>query len=418
MAIRALLLGPLKLLTRDGNLIFLARFVRLFAYGSLSGVLVFYLIGLGLRESQVGILLTLTLVGDTIISLYITTRADRVGRRLMLIVGAILMAAARLAFTCTHNLVFLIIAGTIGVISPSGNEVGPFLPIEQAVLAHVVRDRSRTEVFAWYTLAGSVATATGALFAGAITGALQKTTLAPVAAYRMVVVLYAVLGVLLAGLFFRLSSAAEVHSSRDASALPTTLKRFFGIGQSHRVIVKLSSLFAVDSFAGGFRGAELRRVLVLPALWRPAGNSRGYFLLGHPVRGYFRAPGGASRCTLGLGQHHGSHASSFQHSAHSCPADAESLACGSGAPSTIQRQSDGRSHAAVLCHGGREQGRAIRGGRNHRRGPHNGSRDQPFVRWIHVCADLLGERAVLPRWRAKDSLRSLALQGVPWDSAR
>jgi MFS family permease len=252
MTVRAFLPGPLKLLTRDAYLLFLTRFVRLFAYGSLSVVLVFYLIGLGLRESQTGILLTLTLVGDTVISLYLTTRADRVGRRRMLIVGAILMAAAGLAFACTHNLVFLIIAGTIGVISPSGNEVGPFLSIEQAALAHVVPDRSRTDVFAWYTLAGSVATATGALFAGAITGALQKTALAPVAAYRTVVFLYAILGVVLAGLFLRLSSAAEVQSSPDASALPTTLKRFFGIGQSHRVVVKLSSLFALDSFAGGF----------------------------------------------------------------------------------------------------------------------------------------------------------------------
>jgi MFS family permease len=252
MAIRALLPGPLKLLTPDGYLLFLARFVRLFAYGSLSVVLVFYLIGLGLRESQTGLLLTLTLVGDTVISLYLTTRADRVGRRQMLIVGAALMAAAGLAFACTHNLVLLIIAGTIGVISPSGNEVGPFLSIEQAALAHVVPDRSRTEVFAWYTLAGSVATATGALFAGAITGALQKTALLPVAAYRVVVVLYAVFGVLLAGLFLRLSSATEVSSSQEATALPTTLKRFFGVGRSHGVVVKLSSLFALDSFAGGF----------------------------------------------------------------------------------------------------------------------------------------------------------------------
>ena len=170
----------------------------------------------------------------------------------MLIVGAILMAAAGLAFACTSNFIFLIIAGTIGVISPSGNEVGPFLSIEQAALAHVVPDQSRAEVFAWYTLAGSMATATGALFAGAITGALQRTSLAPVSSYRVVVVLYAVVGVLLACLFFRLSSAAEVHSPREASGLPVTLKSFFGIGQSHRVVMKLSGLFALDSFAGGF----------------------------------------------------------------------------------------------------------------------------------------------------------------------
>src|SRR5436189_2344234 len=186
----------LRTLTRDGWLLFLTRFVRLFAYGSLSVVLVFYLIGLGLSEAQTGLLLTLTLVGDTVVSLYLTTRADRIGRRRMLIIGAILMAAAGLAFAFTRNFLLLIIAGTIGVISPSGNEVGPFLSIEQAALSHVVSQRSRTEVFAWYTLTGSVATAMGALFGGTVAHALQRSTLTPVGTYRVVVVLYAVLGVL------------------------------------------------------------------------------------------------------------------------------------------------------------------------------------------------------------------------------
>ena len=252
MATTGLLPGALRVLTRDGYLLFVTRFLRLFAYGSLSVVLVFYLIGLGLSESQTGLLLTLTLVGDTVISLYLTTRADRIGRRRMLIVGAILMAAAGLAFACTKNLVLLIIAGTIGVISPSGNEVGPFLSIEQAALSHVVPNRSRTEVFAWYTLAGSVATATGALFAGMITRVLEKTAMTPVAMYRVVVVLYALVAVLLTGLFIQLSPAAESRSPEEASAQPRTMKSFFGIGRSHRVVVKLSSLFALDSFAGGF----------------------------------------------------------------------------------------------------------------------------------------------------------------------
>src|SRR6202165_2397179 len=195
MATASFLPGALKVLTRDGYLLFLTRFMRLFAYGSLSVVLVFYLIGLGLNPSQTGLLLTLTLVGDTVISLYLTTRAARIGRRRMLIVGAVLMAAAGVAFACTHNLVLLIIAGTIGVISPSGNEVGPFLSIEQAALSHVVPDRSRTEVFAWYTLAGSLATALGALFGGMVTHGLQNSSLTPAGTYRVVVVLYAALGV-------------------------------------------------------------------------------------------------------------------------------------------------------------------------------------------------------------------------------
>ena len=244
--------GALKGLTRDGWLLFLTRFIRLFAYGSLSVVLVFYLIALGLSESQTGILLTLTLVGDVVVSLFLTTRADRMGRRRMLIVGAILMAAAGLAFACTKNLLLLIIAGTIGVISPSGNEVGPFLSIEQAALSHVVSQQTRTEAFAWYTLTGSVATAMGALFGGTVTHALQRTTWTPVGTYRVVVVLYSLLGVILAYSFTRLSPAAEVSLTQEGSALPGTIGSFLGIGHSRPMVMKLSSLFALDSFAGGF----------------------------------------------------------------------------------------------------------------------------------------------------------------------
>src|SRR4030088_3452590 len=98
MSTTQLLPMALKTLSRDGWLLFVTRFARLFAYGSLSVILVFYLIGLGLSEAQVGLVLTLTLVGDVIVALYLTTRADRIGRRRMLIVGSILMAAAGLAF--------------------------------------------------------------------------------------------------------------------------------------------------------------------------------------------------------------------------------------------------------------------------------------------------------------------------------
>src|ERR1700738_1521137 len=100
--------SALRTLSSDGWLLFVTRFARLFAYGSLSVILGFYLVGLGLTEGQVGLGLTLTLVGDVVVSLYLTTRADRIGRRRMLVVGSILMAAAGLAFACTHNFLLLI----------------------------------------------------------------------------------------------------------------------------------------------------------------------------------------------------------------------------------------------------------------------------------------------------------------------
>ncbi len=242
----------LRTLSRDGWLLFVTRFARLFAYGSLSVILVFYLIGLGLTEAQAGLVLTLTLLGDVIVSLYLTTRADRIGRRRMLIVGSILMAAAGLAFACTSNLFFLVIAGTIGVISPSGNEVGPFLSIEQAALSHIVPAAARTEVFAWYTLAGSLATAFGALCAGALTQALEHASITPVQSYRAVVFLYAGLGIGLALLFTRLSTLVEVGAVPNGPASSPSVVSVFGISRSRNVVLKLSSLFALDSFAGGF----------------------------------------------------------------------------------------------------------------------------------------------------------------------
>jgi MFS family permease len=244
--------SALNSLTRDGWLLFLTRFIRLFAYGSLSVILVFYLVSLGLTTAQTGLLLTLTLAGDIVVSLYLTTRADRIGRRRMLIAGAILMAAAGLAFAFTRNFLFLLVAGTIGVISPSGNEVGPFLSIEQAALSHVVSPKTRTEVFAWYTLAGSIATALGALIGGTISQTLQKSLLTPVESYRVVVLSYAALGIVLALLFIRLSSLSEVSPAPEGTASSTTVATAFGITRSRHVVLKLSGLFALDSFAGGF----------------------------------------------------------------------------------------------------------------------------------------------------------------------
>ncbi|HUL01610.1 MAG TPA: MFS transporter [Gemmatimonadales bacterium] len=227
----------LRALTRDGWLLVLTRCIRLFAYGSLSVVLVLYLTDLGFTTSQTGGLLALTLAGDTAVSLFLTTRADRFGRRRMLIVGAALMAAAGFVFASTRDVFWLVAAATIGVISPSGGEVGPFLSIEQASLAHVVPGSARTVILAWYTMAGALATAGGALFGG---------TLAQLSgSYRGVVLLYAILGIVAAVVFTRLSPAVEVG--------PVGARAAHGLSPSSRkVVLKLSSLFALDAFAGGF----------------------------------------------------------------------------------------------------------------------------------------------------------------------
>src|SRR5215211_2977165 len=151
---------------RDIVLLFTTRFARMFAYGLVSIVLALYLTGIGFDEKAAGLLFSLTLAGDILISLWMTTRADRIGRRKMLIAGAVLMTFAGLVFVSTDFFPLLMLAAIIGVISPSGNEIGPFLAIEQAAISQEITGSRRTHLFAYYNLMGSFATALGALTAG------------------------------------------------------------------------------------------------------------------------------------------------------------------------------------------------------------------------------------------------------------
>jgi MFS family permease len=167
---------------RDAALLFATRSVRLFAYGLYSVVLVLHLAAAGLSEARIGLLLSLTLAGDTALSLWITTRADRAGRRGMLLLGAALMVAAGLLFAVTRDFWLLLAAATLGIISPAGNEVGPFLAIEQAALSQAIPGAGRTRAFAWYALAGAVSTALGSLAGGSLAAGLQRGGTAPLAA--------------------------------------------------------------------------------------------------------------------------------------------------------------------------------------------------------------------------------------------
>ncbi len=218
----------------------------MFGYGLASVVLVLYLAALGLPDPVIGLLLTLTLLGDAAISLWLTTHADRVGRRRVLFVGALLMCLAGVGFASSSAFPVLVLAATIGVISPSGNEVGPFLAVEQASLSQTIADRARTRVFAWFNLTGSFATATGALVGGGVAGTLIATGRAPVDAYRFVIVLYACLGLVLAVLFWRVSPLVEIAQAPDVS-----VSRRLGLHRSRSIVARLSALFALDAFGGG-----------------------------------------------------------------------------------------------------------------------------------------------------------------------
>ncbi|MCL4302774.1 MAG: MFS transporter [Anaerolineae bacterium] len=240
----------LSSLNPDGRLLFGTRIVRLFAYGFLSVVLALYLAELGLDNVQIGWLLTWTLAGDAVISFAIAGVADHVGRRRMLLLGAGLMVVAGMVFALTGHLFWLTLAAIIGTLSPSGAEVGPFLSIEQAILPQTAPDEHRTQIFAWYNLTGSFSTALGALAGGGLAQSLQNWGQAPLESYRVVVVGYALLGVILGTLFTRLSPAAEVETKLSTPRLPAS-SLHLGLHRSRTIVLKLAALFMLDAFAGG-----------------------------------------------------------------------------------------------------------------------------------------------------------------------
>jgi MFS family permease len=234
---------------RDIRLLFATRILRMAAYGALAVILGLYLAQLGFSEKRIGVILTLTLVGDTGISLWLTVVADRMGRRRVLVVGAVLMALAGVVFVLSSNWVVLLIAATVGVISPSGKEVGPFLSIEQAALSQITVHERRTHLFAWYNLVGSMAAAVGALGGGVLVDVMRRAGAGPLTSYKIVLAGYSGIGVLLAMLFMFLSREVEAPPLDPEHKAPPT---FLGLHHSKGVIARLSALFALDAFGGGF----------------------------------------------------------------------------------------------------------------------------------------------------------------------
>ncbi|MBI2813337.1 MAG: MFS transporter [Opitutae bacterium] len=227
-------------------LLFTTRIVRMFAYGVLGVILVLYLAATGLDETRIGVLLTLTFLGDAAITLWLSTRADQWGRRRVLVVGAGLMALGGAVMALTGDFTLLVLGATVGVISPTGGEVGPFLAVEQACLAQVTAAPDRTRIFAWYNVAGYGATALGALAGGGLAEYLQHTGWTALASYRLLLGGYGALGLVIGVMSGRLGAQVE------AQAAATQAGRFLGLGSSRGTVFRLSALFSLDSFAGGF----------------------------------------------------------------------------------------------------------------------------------------------------------------------
>lgn len=133
---------------RDAYLIILARALRMFAYGSNNLIIGCYLgpkldesftnnhsaiffSAVGYSDHQIGLFMTLTLLGDVFLATFLTLVADRVGRRRILLAGSFLMITSGVAFALFENFWILLLAAITGVISVTGGDFGPFRSIEE-----------------------------------------------------------------------------------------------------------------------------------------------------------------------------------------------------------------------------------------------------------------------------------------------
>src|SRR5947209_4522296 len=151
------------------RLILLMRGLRQFCYGLLAVILGVWLAEEGFSPAAIGILITVSLVGDMAGTYVIGLFADRWGRRrtlALLALLALLMAATGAVFGLVSSYAVLLIAAFFGTLGTTASETAPFLPIDQAMLAQVTLPARRTAQFARYNLVASLSTALGALAAG------------------------------------------------------------------------------------------------------------------------------------------------------------------------------------------------------------------------------------------------------------
>lgn len=206
------LLKTLKQTNLDIRILWASVFLRMASYGLTNQILALYLKKIKISEFEIGLFMTLTLVGDTVISYFLTWNADRIGRRKVMLIGSIMMLASGIVFTYSTNFYILLAAAIIGVISPSGDETGPFKSVEEASMAHLTPHNHRPEVFAFYGLFSTAGAAAGSLICGFLVDYMNlELNWSLKRSYQSIFILYSGIAVLKFILMLLLSEKCEVH---------------------------------------------------------------------------------------------------------------------------------------------------------------------------------------------------------------
>lgn len=249
-----------KICNSDVVALFISKILRMFSFGAISVVFLDALIEKGIQEEQIGFLQAFIAVGDIVISLILTNRADKIGRRNTLIFSAILKIFAGISYALSDNYIILLISGVLGVLTISGGEIGPFLPVEQAAIAQIIEDNTPDQLkvkedvammYGYYNMASYISQAAGNLFAGLYLKYLPEMHGGTSEDYYVhIIFMYAVFGFLKVVCYMAMSPRIEpqLDKIKDKALVNCAGLR----PESTKTIFMLSSLFFVDSFAGGF----------------------------------------------------------------------------------------------------------------------------------------------------------------------
>jgi MFS family permease len=258
--------------TPDAARLIAARMVRSFADGLVSVLLPSYLVALGFDAVRVGGIATATMLGSAALTLLVGLRAHRHEPRPMLFAACGLMLLtgigfAALGFAHVAQLAPLLVIAVVGTLNPSAGDVSVFLPLEQAALASAVDARDHAALYARSNVAANAMGALGALSSAFPIPLARTLHVSVLDAMSLAFVVYA----LAAALALLLYTGLSRHSAGSAETPRAPLVK------SRRIVLVLSMLFTLDSFAGGFVVQSLLALWLFQRFHFSLADAAGFF---------------------------------------------------------------------------------------------------------------------------------------------
>ncbi|KAH7408163.1 major facilitator superfamily domain-containing protein [Phaeosphaeria sp. MPI-PUGE-AT-0046c] len=236
---------------KDAYIIITLRSLRMFTAGIPSLILALFFASLKFPDSRIGVFMTLTLMGDVLLSLVLTLVADKLGRRRILFMGSIMMACSGVVFALSESFWILLVAAVFGIISVTGADCGPFRAVEESILSGLTDEKTRSDVLSWYVTATTMAGAVGAEVAGRTVQALEKSSGNTTKAFHALFWAYAAFGILGSVLCLGLSTRCEAAGEKRAEMVERG--RGSGDGEEEEVLLEAMTPSTTDGFEDSAR---------------------------------------------------------------------------------------------------------------------------------------------------------------------